>query len=207
MNTYKPATTKRRISFPTTSVWDGTTWKKTKEKSESNMKKPFIHGAFNLFSRENTASLEEIEKKLKGSNFLLRAFTGLWDHIERNTPQFHRIKHQINFHIFGFVIKSLLFFWPKRLYYYFWILPYHMCLLIILILMVTHCCFGCGSLQLQSVKSSGGTRQRVCARLSSLLRLLVQKQRRHGATGLRRGSVQHGRDTPLLHWSTLETKG
>lgn len=170
------------------------------------MKKPFIHGAFNIFSRENTASLEEIERKLKGSNFLLRAFTGLWDHIERNTPQFHCIKHQLYFHIFGVVIKSLLFFRPKWLIIIFGSCL-TTCLLIILILMVTHCCFGCGSLQLQSVKSSGGTRQRVCACLSSLLCLLVQKQRQHGATGLRRGSIQHGRDMPLLHWSTLKTKG
>ncbi len=29
------------------------------------MKRPHIHGAFNIFSRENTASLEEIERKPK----------------------------------------------------------------------------------------------------------------------------------------------
>lgn len=65
---------------------------------------------------------------------------------------------------FGVVSKSLLFCVTKNTNGFIIIFRSCLttCLLIILILMVTHCCFGCGSLQLQSVKSSGGMRHSLC---------------------------------------------
>lgn len=35
------------------------------KKTQSDMKRPHIHGAFNIFSRENTASLEKMEREPK----------------------------------------------------------------------------------------------------------------------------------------------
>ncbi len=85
-------------------------------------------------------------------NFLLRAFMGLWDHTERHTsaPPHYTSNDFVSIFL-EFGVIQFLFCLPKHNGS---IISFGSCLLIILILMVTHCCFGCGSLQLQSVKSS-----------------------------------------------------
>lgn len=88
-----------------------------KKKIQSNMKRPHIHGAFNIFSRENTASLEEMERKPKPALQLpVEGFYGLMGpHWEKHTsaPQHYTSNDYISIFLEFGVIKFLLFFWPK----------------------------------------------------------------------------------------------
>lgn len=167
MNTYKRATTKRCISFPTTSVWDGTTWK---QKQKEERKKVSLTWKNSTSMGPSTYSTEKTLLHWRRSKASWKEATSCWGLLWSNgttlrgtIAQFLCIKVKYISIFFGVVIKSLLFLTK---YTNGFIIIFRSCLttclLIILILMVTHCCFGCGSLQLQSVKSSGGMRHSLC---------------------------------------------